>query len=320
LYDKAESLRYIQHSSMISILVKRFVHGVIVLWAVASLTFILLRLAPGGPFDSERKLPPEIIANLEAKYHLNEPVLEQYSRYLAGVARGDLGPSYKYLDRGVTEIIADTLPTSALLGALAVIFAVLVSFPLGLFAAYYRESVIDRFCLFLATLGISLPNFILGALLIWAVALQLGWLQAGRWDDWSSVILPMVTLGAAPAAYLSALLRSTLIETLGEDFVRTARAKGAREQSVIARHALRNSLIPILTVMGPLTATLLTGSFVVEYVFAIPGMGRFFITAVTDRDYPLIMGVSLVYTAILVSTNFAVDLLYGWVDPRIRAE
>lgn len=320
MYDKAESLRYIQHSSMISILVKRFVHGVIVLWAVASLTFILLRLAPGGPFDSERKLPPEIIANLEAKYHLNEPVLEQYSRYLAGVARGDLGPSYKYLDRGVTEIIADTLPTSALLGALAVIFAVLVSFPLGLFAAYYRESVIDRFCLFLATLGISLPNFILGALLIWAVALQLGWLQAGRWDDWSSVILPMVTLGAAPAAYLSALLRSTLIETLGEDFVRTARAKGAREQSVIARHALRNSLIPILTVMGPLTATLLTGSFVVEYVFAIPGMGRFFITAVTDRDYPLIMGVSLVYTAILVSANFAVDLLYGWVDPRIRAE
>ena len=305
---------------MISILVKRFVHGVIVLWAVASLTFILLRLAPGGPFDSERKLPPEIIANLEAKYHLNEPVLEQYSRYLAGVARGDLGPSYKYLDRGVTEIIADTLPTSALLGALAVIFAVLVSFPLGLFAAYYRESVIDRFCLFLATLGISLPNFILGALLIWAVALQLGWLQAGRWDDWSSVILPMVTLGAAPAAYLSALLRSTLIETLGEDFVRTARAKGAREHSVIARHALRNSLIPILTVMGPLTAALLTGSFVVEYVFAIPGMGRFFITAVTDRDYPLIMGVTLVYTAILVGANFLVDVLYAYVDPRIRSE
>jgi len=304
---------------MISI-VKRFVHGVIVLWAVASLMFILLRLAPGGPFDSERKLPPEIIANLEAKYHLNDPVLEQYSRYLAGVARGDLGPSYKYLDRGVTEIIADTLPTSALLGALAVIFTVLVSFPLGLFAAYYRESVIDRFCLFLATLGISLPNFILGALLIWAVALQLSWLQAGRWDDWSSVILPMVTLGAAPAAYFSALLRSTLIETLAEDFVRTARAKGAREHSVIARHALRNSLIPILTVMGPLTATLLTGSFVVEYVFAIPGMGRFFITAVTDRDYPLIMGVTLVYTAILVSANFAVDLLYGWFDPRIRTE
>lgn len=305
---------------MISVLLKRFVHGVIVLWAVATLTFLLLRLAPGGPFDSERKLPPEIIANLEAKYHLNEPVLEQYVRYLAGLAHGDFGPSYKYLDRGVTEIIADTLPTSALLGILAVLFTMVVSFPLGFCAAYYRESIIDRLCLFIGTLGISLPNFILGALLIWAVALQLGWLQAGRWDDWSSVILPMVTLGAAPAAYVSALLRSSLIETLGEDFVRTARAKGVREHAVLARHALRNSLIPILTVMGPLTATLLTGSFVVEYVFAIPGMGRFFITAVTDRDYPLIMGVTLVYTAILVSANFAVDLLYGWVDPRIRTE
>jgi len=305
---------------MISILLKRFVHGLIVLWSVATLTFLLLRLAPGGPFDSERKLPPEIIANLEAKYHLNEPVLEQYVRYLAGLAHGDLGPSYKYLDRGVTEVIADTLPTSALLGILAILFTLVVSFPLGFFAAYYRESIIDRLCLFIGTPGISLPNFILGALLIWAVALQLGWLQAGRWDDWSSVILPMITLGAAPTAYVSALLRSSLIETLGEDFVRTARAKGVREHSVLARHALRNSLIPILTVMGPLTATLLTGSFVVEYVFAIPGMGRFFITAVTDRDYPLIMGVTLVYTAILVSANFAVDLLYGWVDPRIRTE
>jgi ABC-type dipeptide/oligopeptide/nickel transport system permease component len=195
-----------------------------------------------------------------------------------------------------------------------------ISFPIGLFAAYYRDSLIDRFCLFVATLGISLPNFILGALLIWAVALQLGWLQAGRWDDWSSALLPTITLGAAPAAYLAALLRSTLVETFGEDFVRTARAKGLKESAVIAKHALANSLIPVLTVMGPLIATLLTGSFVVEYVFAIPGMGRFFITAVTDRDYPLIMGVTLVYTAILVGANFLVDVLYAYVDPRIRSE
>ena len=220
----------------------------------------------------------------------------------------------------MTEIIADTLPTSALLGGLAIVFALGISFPIGLFAAYYRDSLIDRFCLFVATLGISLPNFILGALLIWAVALQLGWLQAGRWDDWSSAILPTITLGAAPAAYLAALLRSTLIETFGEDFVRTARAKGLKESAVIAKHALANSLIPVLTVMGPLIAALLTGSFVVEYVFAIPGMGRFFITAVTDRDYPLIMGVTLVYTAILVGANFLVDILYGYVDPRIRSE
>ena len=220
----------------------------------------------------------------------------------------------------MTEIIADTLPTSALLGGLAIVFALGISFPIGLFAAYYRDSLIDRFCLFVATLGISLPNFILGALLIWAVALQLGWLQAGRWDDWSSAILPTITLGAAPAAYLAALLRSTLVETFGEDFVRTARAKGLKESAVIAKHALANSLIPVLTVMGPLIAALLTGSFVVEYVFAIPGMGRFFITAVTDRDYPLIMGVTLVYTAILVGANFLVDILYGYIDPRIRSE
>ena len=305
---------------MISLLLKRFLHGLIVLWVVATLTFLLLRVAPGGPFDSERKLPPEVIANLEAKYHLDEPVLQQYARYLAGIAQGDFGPSYKYLDRGVAEIIADTLPTSALLGILAIAFAILISFPLGLLAAYYKNSLIDRVCLLFATLGISLPNFLLGALLIWTVALQLGWLQAARWDQWSSAILPMITLGAAPAAYLAALLRSTLIDTFGEDFIRTARAKGLKESTVLVKHTLCNSLIPVLTVMGPVTAALLTGSFVVEYVFAIPGMGRFFINAVTDRDYPLIMGVTLVYTAVLVCANFLVDMLYSYVDPRIRTE
>src|SRR6185436_169419 len=265
--------------------------AVIVVWIVATLTFVLLRLAPGGPFDSERKLPPEVIANLEAKYHLDEPILQQYLRYLVGIVRADLGPSYKYLDRGVTDIIRDTLPTSVLLGGLALVFALLISFPAGLLAAYYRDSAIDRCCMFLATLGISLPNFILGALLIWFVALQLGLLQVGRWSDWSTTILPTITLGAAPAAYLAALLRSTLIESFNEDFVRTARAKGLKESVVVMKHAFFNSLIPVLTVVGPLTAALLTGSFVVEYVFAIPGMGRFFITAVTDRDYPMIMGV-----------------------------
>jgi oligopeptide transport system permease protein len=304
---------------MIAILLKRTVHGLIVLWTVATFTFLLLRLAPGGPFDSERKLPPEVLANLEAKYHLNEPILMQYARYLGGIARGDLGPSYKYLDRSVSQIIRETLPTSALLGALALLFTIFTAFPIGLLTAYYHGSFIDRWGLLLTTLGISLPNFILGALLIWLVALELGWLQAGRWDDWRSVILPTITLGAAPAAYLSALLRSTLIESLGEDFVRTARAKGLRECVVIVKHALAHSLIPVLTVMGPLAAALLTGSFVVEYVFAIPGMGRFFITAVTDRDYTLIMGVTLVYAALLVLANFLVDILYGYVDPRIRA-
>jgi oligopeptide transport system permease protein len=303
---------------MLTFLLKRLFHGLAVLWVVATLTFILLRLAPGGPFDRERKLPPEVLANIEAKYHLDEPISKQYVRYLTGILHADLGPSYKYLDRGVKEIISDTLPTSALLGLLALLFALMVSFPTGLIAAYFRNSWIDRFALLTATLGISVPHFILGALLIWLFALQLGWLQAGRWDNAASMILPTITLGAAPAAYIAALLRSTLIEALGEDFVRTARAKGLREGAVLVKHALRNSLLPVLTVMGPLTAALLTGSFVVEYVFAIPGMGRFFISAVTDRDYPLIMGVTLVYTALLVAANFLVDLCYAYVDPRIR--
>jgi oligopeptide transport system permease protein len=301
-----------------SFLIKRLVYGLVVLWVVTTLTFILLRLAPGGPFDRERKLPPEVLANIEAKYHLDEPLSRQYLRYLTGILHLDLGPSYKYLDRGVKEIISDTLPTSVLLGLLALVFALMVSFPTGLLAAYFRHSWIDRLALLTATLGISVPHFILGALLIWLFALQLGWLQAGRWDSAASMILPTVTLGAAPAAYIAALLRSTLIEALGEDFIRTARAKGLRESAVLFKHALRNSLVPVLTVMGPLTAALLTGSFVVEYVFAIPGMGRFFITAVTDRDYPLIMGVTLVYTVLLVAANFLVDLFYAYVDPRIR--
>lgn len=305
---------------MAAFLLKRVLHGFVVLWVVATLTFILLRLAPGGPFDRERKLPPEVMANIEAKYHLDEPPLQQYFRYLSGMLRGDLGPSYKYLDRRVNEIIADSLPTSAILGGLAVLFALAVSFPAGIASAYYRHSVIDRCCMFFATLGISVPHFILGASLIWAMALQLGWLQPGRWDEPSSAILPTVTLGAAPAAYLAALLRSTMIETLTEDFIRTARAKGVTERAVVLKHALRHSLIPVVTVMGPLTAALLTGSFVVEYVFAIPGMGRFFITAVTDRDYPLIMGVTLVYTVVLVCANLLVDLLYGYIDPRIRTD
>ena len=301
-----------------SFLINRLVQGLIVLWVVATLTFVLLRLAPGGPFDRERKLPPEVLANIEAKYHLDEPLSRQYLRYLSGILHADLGPSYKYLDRGVKEIISDTLPTSVFLGLLALFFALMVSFPTGLIAAYFRNSWIDRFSLLGATLGISVPHFVLGALLIWLFALQLGWLQAGRWDSAASMILPTVTLGAAPAAYMAALLRSTLIEALGEDFIRTARAKGLRESAVLFKHALRNSLVPVLTVIGPLIAALLTGSFVVEYVFAIPGMGRFFITAVTDRDYPLIMGVTLVYTAVLVAANFLVDLCYAYVDPRIR--
>jgi len=303
---------------MVRFLLTRLLHGLGVLWVVITLTFVLLRITPGGPFDREQRLPPEVLANIAAKYRLDEPLTRQYSRYVRQLVQGDLGPSYKYVDRNVADIVQDTFPVSASLGLLALAFAIALSFPLGLCAAYYKNSWLDRWCTFLATLGISLPHFILGGLLIWIFSLHLGWFQAGRWGPASSLVLPTVTLGSAPAAYLSSLLRSTLLETLGEDFIRTARAKGLRENIVLFKHALSNSLIPVLTVLGPIFAALVTGSFVVEYVFAIPGMGRFFVTAVTDRDYPLIMGVTLVYTAILVSANLLVDLLYSVVDPRVK--
>jgi len=304
---------------MFRFLLRRLLHGLIVLWVVATVTFGLLRVLPGGPFDRDRRLPPEVMANIEAKYHLDEPLLRQYGRYVTGILRGDLGPSYKYIDRNVGDIILDTLPTSTVLGLLALLAALSLSFPLGVAAASHHNRWIDRACVFLATVGISLPNFVLGAVLIWIFSLQLGWFQAARWGSPGSAVLPAITLGAMPCAQLTYLLRSSLLETLGEDFIRTARAKGVRESLVLFKHAVRNSLIPVLTLLGPLLAILVAGSFVVEFVFAIPGMGRFFITAVTDRDYPLIMGVTLVYTAILVGANLLVDILYSVVDPRMRA-
>lgn len=302
---------------MVRFLLTRLLHGLVVLWVVVTLTFILLRILPGGPFDRERRLPPEILANIAAKYHLDKPLSEQYARYLTGIVQGDLGPSYKYIDRTVSDIITDTLPISTALGVMALVFAVALSFPLAVAAATYHNRWTDRGCVFLATLGISLPHFLLGAVLIWLFSLKLGWFQAARWGPLSSAVLPTITLGAMPCAYFTYLLRSSLLETLGEDFIRTARAKGLKEPLVLFKHAVRNSLIPVLTLLGPLFAALVAGSFVVEYVFAIPGMGRFFITAVTDRDYPLITGVTLVYTAILVCANLLVDLLYSLVDPRI---
>jgi oligopeptide transport system permease protein len=303
---------------MLGFIIKRSAYGMVVLWAVASLTFILLRITPGGPFDRDRRLPPRVLANIEAKYQLDKPWLTQYTLYLRGLIRGDLGPSYKYVNRTVNDIVRQTLPISAKLGLAALLFALVVAFPLGLIAGYYRDTWVDRAALSLATLGISVPSFILAAALIWLFALQLRWLPAGGWGPATNALLPAITLGAAPAAYLAYLIRSSIVETMNEDFIRTARAKGLTERAVVLKHATLNSLNPVLSVMGPLLAALVTGSFVVEYVFAIPGIGRFFITAVTDRDYPTIMGVTLIYTGFVVVANLIVDLCYSITDPRVR--
>jgi oligopeptide transport system permease protein len=296
----------------------RLAQAVPVLLAVTGFTFALLRFLPGGPFDREKALPPEIRRNLEARYALDRPLGEQFVRYLGGVLRGDLGPSYQYVSRDVSAIVADALPVSAVLGALALGLALATGVPLGLAAGMRAGGALDRGLALLALAGVSVPGFALAAALVLGFGLGLGWPPAALFEGPAHAVLPAVTLAALPAAYVAQLTRAEVAEIARRDFVRTARAKGLPEARVRFGHVLRNALLAVVTYLGPLLAVLLTGSFVVEHIFAIPGLGRFFVTAVTNRDYPLVLGVTLVYTTGVVLANLAVDLLYGWLDPRIR--
>lgn len=303
---------------MILYIFKRILWGVPVLLTVATLTFGILHAVPGGPFDADKALPPEIKANVEARYHLDRPLWEQYGRYLLSAMSGDLGPSYKYLGRTVNDIIRDSFPVSVRLGLLAVAFSLVVGVSAGVASAVWSGRWADRLSMLAATAGISVPTFVLGAFLIVILANHWRLFPPALWEGWRYAVLPSVTLALLPAAYLARLTRASLIETLRQDFVRVARSKGIGESSVILKHALLNSLSPVVNFLGPLAAALVTGSFVVEYMFSVPGMGRFFITAVTNRDYPLIMGVTLVYAILIVAANIGVDVLMAWMDPRIR--
>lgn len=296
---------------------KRVLHGIPVLITVATLTFLIMHLVPGGPFDTEKKLPPQIIANIEAKYHLDKPLMVQYLLYMKQVLQGDLGPSYKYIGRDVSAIIKDSFPVSLTLGLCAVLVVIGVGIPAGILAAYWRDSALDRTCVFLATLGISVPSFVLGTVLIWVFSHRLHWLPPALWEGPRHVVMPALALGAGFAGYIARLTRTAVLDVLAADYIRTARAKGLSESVVLLKHTLKNAIYPIVTVMGPLIAGLITGSFVIEFIFSIPGMGRFFITAVTNRDYPLIMGVTLVYAVLIVLANIVVDMVYRWLDPRV---
>jgi len=297
---------------------RRLLAGIAVLWVVATVTFALLRVVPGGPFDKERVLPPEIMRNLERRYALDASLGEQYVDYLRRLAHGDLGPSYKYVGRDVADILAEALPASLELGALAFALAAAGGIALGLAAGTRRDTAVDRAIGLASLVGVSAPRFVTGAALILAFGLALDWLPAGLWEGPLYAVLPALTLAALPLAYAAQLTRAQVVAVMGQDYVRTARALGVPEPRVRRRHVLRNALLAVLTYFGPLLATLLTGSFVVESIFAIPGIGRFFVTAVTNRDYPLVLGVTLVYAAMVVVANLAVDLAYAWVDPRIR--
>lgn len=305
---------------MLIFILRRLFWAIPVLWAVATLTFVMMHLVPGGPFDREKVLPPAIKANIEAKYHLDKPITVQYGLYLKDLLQGDLGPSYKYVGRTVNDVIADTLPVSLQLGALALLIALVLGLLAGLAAGAFARSPWDRLSMFLATAGISIPNFVLGAFLILIFSHQFKLFPPALWEEARSVVLPAFALGLAPAAYIARLTRASILEEKDQDYVRTARAKGLPETTILFRHVLKNAVTPVITILGPLAAALVTGSFVIEFIFSVPGMGQFFITAVTNRDYPLIMGVTLVYALLIVICNLGVDIFYTVLDPRIQLE
>ena len=305
---------------MLRFLLRRMLLGILVLVAVATLTFLIMHWVPGGPFDSEKILPPAIIANIEAKYHLDQPVGVQYLLYMKQLLQGDLGPSYKYIGRDVSDILRDTFPVSFTLGMCAVLVVLGMGVPAGIISAYWKNSLLDRSILLFAAMGISIPSFVLGAVSVWIFSHQWHLLPPALWEGPRYMILPAFALGAGFAGYIARLTRTTVLDVLSSDYIRTARAKGLTEFKILIKHVLINSIYPIVSVMGPLTAGLVTGSFVIEFVFSIPGMGRFFITAVTNRDYPLIMGVTLVYAVLIVVANIVVDIIYGWLDPRVSVK
>lgn len=297
---------------------ERLLTSALTLLLLATLTFFLIRVAPGGPFDSDKAWPPEIKTNIEHRYGLDEPVLTQFYAWLKDVAHGDFRESFQYMGRPVGEMMAGSFPASFELGAGSLLIGILIGIPLGCLGAWKRGTWLDTSAMFIAVAGISLPAYLIASLLILFFSLKLGWFPPALWEGWDSRVLPIAALCMRPLAIIARLTRASMLETLGSDYIRTARAKGLSESAIVFKHALMNSLIPVLTVIGPLSAGLITGSFVIESVFQIPGMGRFFVEGVLNRDYPLVMGITVVYGAVLIISNLLVDLLYGWVDPRIR--
>jgi len=290
-----------------------------VLFFISVITFALAHAVPGGPFDREHTLPPEIIANLERHYGLDKPVWRQYADYIGGIiTRFDFGPVYSSRSRRVNDIFADHLPVSAQLGVVALLIAVGIGVPLGIVSALKQNTMWDYVGIGVAIFGVSVPNIVLGPLLILVFALGLGWLPVAGWGTPAQMIMPALALGSAYAARIARLTRASMLQVIREDYIRTARAKGLTERGVMIRHALKNAFIPVATVLGPMFAALVTGTFVVEQIFAVPGMGRYFVTSVTQRDYPVVMGTILLYAFFLVLANLVVDITYAFLDPRIR--
>lgn len=306
---------------MLRLGLRRLLESVPTLLALVAITFFLIHAAPGGPFDAEKRLPPEVEANLRAAYHLDESVPRQFLRYLGGIVRGDFGPSFKYRDRTVTELIATGFPVSLQLGALAMGIALLAGLALGILAALRQNRAADHAAMAVAMLGISVPNFVMAPLLVLLFAVTLRWLPAGGLGegDPRNLLLPVLTLALTQVAYIARLSRASMIEVLASPFIRTARAQGLPLRTIVLRHALKPALVPVVSYLGPAVAGIITGSVVVEQIFGLPGLGRYFVQGALNRDYTLVMGIVIFYGALTILCNFVVDLLYGWLDPRVRA-
>lgn len=301
-------------------LVRRMLAIIPTLWAIITITFFIMRLAPGGPFMAEREIPKEAKEALVAKYGLDQPILVQYGRYLKNVVVLDFGPSYKYPSREVRDIIMGALPVSLELGAYAILLALIIGIPIGTVAALRQNSAWDYGPMSIAMLGVSVPNFVLGPILIFVFALTLRWLPPALWGPPEHKILPVITLAAVYVAYIARLTRGGMLEITRQDFIRTARAKGLPEHTIVWRHAMRGGLLPVVSFMGPAVARAVTGSIVVEKIFAIPGIGQYFVNGAFNRDYTLVMGVVIFYAGFLIVFNLLVDLLYAWLDPRVKLE
>jgi oligopeptide transport system permease protein len=301
-------------------IVRRVVWSIPVLLLVVFFTFLLMKAIPGGPFTSEKAIPPEILANMNAKYGLNDPFYMQYLRYVWLALHGDLGVSMTQKGRTVTDIIANAFPVSIQLGGMAFILAALIGIPAGIIAALKHNTWADHTALLYSTVGWAIPMFIVGPLLIYVFALRLHWFPTSQWRGPRYWVLPTVALGFAMSAYFARLTRGSMLETLQQDFVRTARAKGLPRRTIVLRHVLRNSLIPVITQAGPLLAGVITGVFLVEYIFAIPGLGRYYVASVSNRDYSVVMGLAVLFSVVIILANLLVDILYGILDPRIRYE
>ena len=307
---------------MLAYAFRRLAGAIPTLLVIVTAAFFLMRVAPGGPFDQEQALPPEIAANLEAAYGLDQPMLVQYRNYLVGLLHGDLGPSFRYQDFRVSELIAQGLPVTVSLGAAALVLAVLAGVPLGMLAGRRRNQATDHAVMAAALAGIAVPNFVVAPVLALVVGVQLGWLPVGGWEPGSlrHALLPVVTLALPFIAYIARLTRGSLLEVLQSPFIRTARAKGLGERHILWRHAFKPTVLPVVSFLGPATAALLTGSLVVEQVFGLPGVGRYFVQGAVNRDYTLVMGMVVFYAVLILLLNLLVDLVYGWLDPRIRHE